>query len=126
MAAPCGFQITRLQCVLRCAFLGWQQAQKIGGFGGIFRASGGVFKAPIFDALARRLLDRLLRIRHIGTPIEPAQWQSEIDKAEPEQTTQNEKHGTMQTPRACWAAHESEIGVIDIRVNARRMTLSVA
>jgi hypothetical protein len=32
----------------------------------------------------------------------------------------------MQTPRACWAAHESEIGVIDTRVNARRMTLSVA
>jgi len=126
MAAPCGFEITRLQGVLGCAFLGREQAQKIGGFSGIFCACGGVFEAPIFDALARRLLNRLLRIRHIGAPIEPAQWQSEIDKAEPEQTTQNEKHGTMQTPRACWTAHESEIGVIGIRVNARRMTLSVA
>ncbi|MEN9707722.1 MAG: hypothetical protein RIQ68_130, partial [Pseudomonadota bacterium] len=27
---------------------------------------------------------------------------------------------------ACWTAHESEIGVIGIRVHARRMTLSVA
>jgi len=84
-----------------------KQAQKIGGLGSIFGASGGVFQAPIFDMIGGCILRCFLHAGKIRTPIKPAQGQGKPDKTKPEEATQQEEHGTQL--RAIAAARMSEI-----------------